>query len=307
MTRALTCLRILVLVSAAVFGQAAETPPAFDLADVHSSPHVTNPYMRGGVLRGGRFDVRTASMVDLISYAYGVDAVKVQGGPSWLDTDRFEIIAKAPAKTPPETVKLMVQTLLEDRFKLKVHMDTKPMPAFVLSVGKAKPKLKESNGDGNSGCQGQPQNAAPGTVPYNVVSCHNRTMAQLGDDLRNMANAYVTSPVVDQTGLKGTWDFELKWTSRQLLTAAGADAITIFDAVDKQLGLKLEPQKVAVPVIVVDSVNQKPTDNPPGVTTSLPPPPPAEFEVADIKPSMPGETNQMAKLEHGRLDVRNFP
>lgn len=307
MLRGLVATSVIVLVPAAVFGQAADTPPAFDLADVHVSPHVTNPYMRGGVLRGGRFDVHTASMVDLISYAYGVDSVKVQGGPSWLDTDRFEIIAKAPAKTPPETVKLMVQTLLADRFQLKVHMDNKPMPAFVLSVGKGKPKLKESDGDGNSGCQGQPQNPAPGTVPYNVVSCHNRTMAQLADDLRNIANAYVTNPVVDQTGLKGSWDFELKWTSRQLLTAAGADAITIFDAVDKQLGLKLEPQKVAVPVIVVDSVNQKPTDNPPGVTTSLPPPPPAEFEVADIKPSMPGETNQMAKLEHGRLDVRNFP
>src|SRR5580704_5255343 len=125
MLRGLLATGVIVLVPAAVFGQAADTPPAFDLADVHVSPHVTNPYMRGGVLRGGRFDVRTASMVDLISFAYGIDAVKVQGGPSWLDTDRFEITAKAPAKTPPETVKLMLQTLLADRFGLKVHMDNK--------------------------------------------------------------------------------------------------------------------------------------------------------------------------------------
>src|SRR5580704_15112698 len=128
MMRRLVAVSIAILVPAAVFGQAADPPPAFDLADVHASPHVTNPYMRGGVLRGGRFDVRTASMVDLISFAYGVDAAKVQGGPSWLDTDRFEITAKAPVKTPPETVKLMLQTLLADRFKLKIHMDSKPMP-----------------------------------------------------------------------------------------------------------------------------------------------------------------------------------
>ena len=307
MTRAWTCVSIVALLSGVAFGQAAETAPAFDLADVHVSPHVPSPYMRGGVLRGGRYDVRTASMVDLITTAYGVDAEKVQGGPSWLDTDRFDIAAKAPANTPPETVKLMLQTLLADRFKLKVHIDSKSMPVFVLALGKGKPKMKESEGSGSGGCQGQPQNPAPGTVPYNVISCHNRTMEQLAQDLRNMAGTYLTNPVVDQTGLKGGWDFELKWSGRGALAAAGADGISIFDAVNRQLGLKLEPQKLAVPVIVVDSVNQKPTDNPPGVNAGLPEPPPAEFEVATIKPSMPGTTNQMGRLEHGRMDVQNFP
>jgi uncharacterized protein (TIGR03435 family) len=122
-----------------------------------------------------------------------------------------------------------------------------------------------------------------------------------------MANAYINNTVVDSTGLKGTWDLELKWTARALLSQAGADGITIFDAVDKQLGLKLEPAKVPTPVIVVDSVNQKPSDNPPGVTTKLPAPPPAEFEVADIKPSMPGATNQIGRIQNDRLDLQNFP
>ena len=307
MTRVWTCVRIAALSSGLAFGQAAETPPAFDLADVHVSPHVTNPYMRGGVLRGGRYDVRTASMLNLISAAYGVDAEKVIGGPSWLDTDRFDIAAKAPANTPMETVRLMLQTLLADRFKLKVHMDSKPVPVLALSMGKGKPKLKESDGSASSGCQGQQQNPQPGTIPYNVVACHNRTMEQLAQDLRNMAGGYLTNPVVDQTGLKGNWDFDIKWTGRGQLAAAGADGISIFDAVEKQLGLKLEPQKLATPVIVVDSVNQKPTDNRQGVTTSLPPPPPAEFEVATIRPSLPDATNPMGRLEHGRLDVQNLP
>jgi uncharacterized protein (TIGR03435 family) len=263
--------------------------------------------MRGGVLRGTRYDVRTASMVDLIARAYGVDADKVQGGPSWLDTDRFDIAAKAPANTSPDTVKLMLQTLLADRFKLKIHMDEKALPAFALSVGKGKPKLKESDGSSASGCEGKPQNPAPGTIPYNVVACHNRTMEQFAQDLHNRAGGYLTNPVVDQTGLKGNWDFEIKWTSRGALAAAGADGISIFDAVDKQLGLKLEPQKLSLPVIVVDSVNERPTDNPPGVTTNLPAPPPAEFEVATIKPSPPDATNVNGRLEHGRVDLQNFP
>jgi uncharacterized protein (TIGR03435 family) len=112
--------------------------------------------------------------------------------------------------------------------------------------------------------------------------------------------------VFDSTGLEGFWDFDLKWTFRGFLAQAGSDGITIFDALDKQLGLKLEPQKAPEPVIVVDSVNQTPTANPSGVATSLPPGPPPEFEVAEIKPSMPG-AKQNARLQNGRLDVQAFP
>ena len=304
MTRAWIC--SIAVFSGLAFGQTAGAPPAFDLADVHVSPHVTNPYMRGGVLRGSRYSVRTASMLDLISSAYGMDSSKVLGGPSWLDTDRFDIEAKAPANTPPETVKLMLRALLADRFSLRVHTDSKPVSVFVLSQGKGKPKLRESS-DSDGSCRGEPQNPQPGTIPYNVVSCRGRSMEQLAQDLHNMAGAYITDTVVDKTGLMGKWDFELKWTARALLAAAGADGISVFDAVDKQLGLKLEPQKLAVPVLIVDGVNQKPTGNPPGVVTKLPPPPPAEFEVATIRPSKPDATGQRGRLEHGRLDVENLP
>jgi uncharacterized protein (TIGR03435 family) len=306
--RAYPCMLLAAALCSAAFAQSIDTPPAFQIADVHVSPRAMNLNMSGGFLRAGRYEIRKATMVDLISTAYGVDADKVIGGPSWLETDRFGIIAKAPANTPPETVKLMLQTLLADRFKLVVHKDTKSQPAFVLSLGKGKPKLKESaEGSGPPGCQGQPQTPQPGVIPYAVVSCHNMTMEAIAQNLRGMAGAYVTNTVVDQTGLKGTWDFDLKWTARQLLGQAGADGITIFDAVDKQLGLKLEPGKATMPVIIVDSVNEKPTDNPPGVTTALPAPPPAEFEVANIKPSAPGLTNQIGRIQNDRLDLQNFP
>ena len=300
------CVAAAAVLSLAVFAQSA-APPAFDIADVHASPHVANPFMRGGVLRGGRYDVRTATMVYLIRTAYGVDAERVQGGPSWLDIDRFDISAKAPKDATQESAKLMLRTLLAERFQLKVRMDNKPLPVYALSVGKGKPKLKESDPAAYSACRGEPQNPAPSVIPYNVVRCTNRTMEQLAQDLRDFAGNYLNNPVVDKTGLKGAWDFELKWTGRGLLATAGADGITIFDAVDKQLGLKLTAEKLSVPVVAVESVNNKPTDNPPGIAQRLPPPPAPEFEVAIVKPSAPNAKNQRARLEHGRVDAENIP
>jgi uncharacterized protein (TIGR03435 family) len=300
-------LSFVVLLSGAALGQSAVPPPTFDVADVHASARSTNPFVSGGVLRGGRYELRKATMVDLIRNAYGVDADKVIGGPSWLETDRFDVIATAPPSTSPETVKLMLQALLADRFKLAVHMDNKTLPTFALKLGTGKPKLKEAAGSGSPGCQPVPQTPEPGAVPYAIASCHNMTMEAFAPILRAFAGAYVTSPVTDLTGLKGAWDFEIKWTARALLAQAGADGISLFDAVDKQLGLKLELQNVSTSAIIVDSVNRKPTDNPPDVAKRLPPAPPPEFEVADIKPSMPGVTQPLARIQNGRVDVQAIP
>jgi uncharacterized protein (TIGR03435 family) len=300
----------LVLAVAAVRGQAPA--PAFDIADVHMSPHAANPTMSGGVLRAGRYEIRQATMVDLVRTAYNVDADKVLGGPSWLESDRFDVIAKAPSVATPETARLMLQALLADRFKLVVHKDTKPMPAYVLSLGKGKPKLKEAAGSGNSGCQVPPyQAAAPGVVRNTALACHGLTMESFVSRLRPMMSNPATAenkPVVNKTGLEGSWDFDITYTPPLLLARAGADGVSIFDAVDKQLGLKLEEQKVATPVVVVDSVNRKPSDNPPGVTTSLPVIP-AAFEVADLRLSDPGAARSpsLGFQPSGRVDLRNYP
>ena len=294
------------LLASAVFGQTTDKPPAFESADVHVSPPATNPTMRGGILRGGRYEVRTATMVDLISAAHNMEPNKILGGPNWLDWDRFDVLAKAPP-TSQENLNVMLQNLLADRFKLVVHKDTKLMPAFALTAGKGKPKMKEVSGSGEPGCQGVPQNPAPGTVPYQVIACHNMPMATFAGVLRDIGGGnYLPDAVVDQTGLSGTWDFELKWTARNRLAQAGPDGINLLDAVDKQLGLKLEAKKALLPVLIVDSVNQQPTPNEPGVTTKIPPAPPSEFEVADIKPSAPDATGQNGRMQNGRLDLQNF-
>jgi uncharacterized protein (TIGR03435 family) len=82
--------------------QGAITPPTFEIADVHISPKTMTPRMSGGVLRGNRFEIRQATMVDLVRVAYGVEAAKVLGGRSWVELDRFDVLAKAPAATSQE-------------------------------------------------------------------------------------------------------------------------------------------------------------------------------------------------------------
>jgi uncharacterized protein (TIGR03435 family) len=309
MMREFSYISIVALLSAAAFGQAAETRPAFEAADVHASARTSNlnPFMSGGALRGGRYDLRRANMLDLIRIAYSVDPDTVLGGPNWLELNRFDITAKAPTATSRETVRLMLQTLLADRFKLVTHKDTKPLPAYALIVGKGKPKLKEADESATKGCQFQPQNPAPGTVAYMAFACRSVTMASLAQLLRAVAGRdYLTIPVVDSTELNGSWDFDLKWNIRQELPQARADAITVFDAVDKQLGLKLELQKHPAPVLVVDSVNERPTDNPPEVAKILPPPPPAEFEVADVKLSMPDARPFVRLQPGGRFEIQGY-
>jgi uncharacterized protein (TIGR03435 family) len=294
-----------VLITAAALGQA--DAPKFEAADIHNSVQRSID-QRGAVLRpNGRYEVRTATMVDLIKTAYAVETEDVVGGPSWLEFDRFDLIAMAPPSTSPETARYMLQALLADRFKLALHKETRPMPALVLTVGKGKARLKESQGASDGGCRRQPPNPA-GSIPRFDISCRNVTMEAFAADLRSMATGDLASRVVDQTGLKGLWDFDLQWTPRGLLSLAGAGGISLVDAIDKQLGLKLEPQKLPISVIVVDSVNQKPTPNPPETAAILPPPPPAEFEVASIRPSQ-GPPNAFVPMFQpgGRVNMPGTP
>jgi uncharacterized protein (TIGR03435 family) len=291
-----------------VCAQSTDTPPTFEVADVHVSPNRLFPFMDGGFLRGDRYVLRQATMADLIATAYGVDASNVQGGPIWLETDRFDVIAKAPPTTSPATVKLMLRSLLADRFKLVTHTGSAPMPAFVLTAGKGPPKMKQAEDSGEADCKYQepPQNPAPDTVPSIVFSCHHTTMEEFAKNVHEWAGGYLTDPVVDSTGLKGSWDFDIKWTPRQALQKAGADGLSIFDAVDKELGLKLERQTAPRPVLIVDSVNQKPTANPPGLEKSLPSPPPPQFDVAVIKPSKP-DAQFRGRINGGQVDVVGAP
>lgn len=271
----------------------------FEMADVHKSataPGFVQSF--GAVIRAGRYVNREATMLNLIGTAYSVSEDNIAGGPGWMNSDLFDIIAKVPDGTNAATAKLMLQALLADRFKLVVRHDTRPVPRFVLTVGKGGSKLKTASGSGNPACQPQQQPGGGGTpgdlasVPNIKVSCHNLTAADIATNLRQMAGGYLDHDVIDSTNLEGSWDFDIEWTGRASLAAKGADGISIFDAVSKQLGLKLESQNVPLPALVVESVNWKPTDNAEGVAKALAPAP-ARFEAASIKmadPDHPGVT-----------------
>jgi len=255
-------------------------------------------------------------MLDMIRMAYGVDPETVSGGPNWLEMDRFDVFAKTPPKSNAESRKLMLQALLAERFNLKIHNDTKPMAAWGLTVKKA--QLKEADGEGETGCKFTVQNAptappAPGTpiqIPLFVYTCKNITMAAFASTLLNAPQAAQllnNRLVVNQTELKGTYDFTLKYTPKVPVGInVTGEQIPLFDALEKQLGLKLEMTTAPMPAIVVDTVNRKPTENSAEAMKSFPPLP-GEFEVASLKPSAPDSRGGQPDIKNGRVYLPGFP
>ena len=287
--RILCTTALLVLsIPAAVCQSAGKTQPRlrFDAADVHQSPHRNNIYLRGGTLVGDRFMLRDATMVDLIANAYNADPEEVTGGPAWLELDLYDLFAKAPAATPPENVRLMLRTLLADRFKLVARTAIVQQPAFLLTAGPS-PTMETSDGVGEPGCQYQPPpTPKPGATPVPITSasflCHNITMDSFAQELHDMLGS---KPVVNATGLSGAWDFEFHFS---FLQSSKPGFNPLPEAVAR-LGLKMELKTAPLPAVVVDSVNEKPTPNAPNLAQILPPAPAESFDVAVIKPSAPNE------------------
>lgn len=320
MKRLQTTTAVIIALFAAAFSAAA-ADMKFDMADVHPSPHSSSPQgMRSGFYRGGRYQVRSGTMVDLIALAYGVDNDKVLMGPNWLDFDRFDILATAPANAKPADVKTMLQALLAERFSLVLHADKKEFSTFALMAGK-KPLLKEADGSGETGCQlqvqglpnggrGGPASDAPQANPVLAFTCHNMTMAALVEYMHTMPlgeQFLGTNPLVDETGLAGAWNFDFHYELP--MAQGGPSGATMLDSFEKQTGMKLEARKVPLPVVIVDSANEKATPNLPGVTEKLPVSP-TEFEVADIKPSDPnasGPGRGGGFQPGGRIDLRGIP
>jgi uncharacterized protein (TIGR03435 family) len=202
---------------------------------------------------------------------------------------------------------------------------------MALSVGK-KPLLKEASGSEEKGCKLQSGPAGqsefgrimfanadgtrttlsfgPGmTIQY---SCRNMTMAAFADGLHTLGFTPLgQGPILDETDLKGSWNFDLRYSMPMFgpAMANAGDRISFFDALDKQLGLKLEEKPVPTPVIVVDGVNRKPTENPPGVAEALPViPAPTGFEVASVKPSDSGVMVRRYQMQPGgRLLAQGMP
>jgi uncharacterized protein (TIGR03435 family) len=298
------------LLSGAVFGQSAEPAPKFVAADVHVSARTNQPGVRGPFFTNARYELRFATMLDLVRIAYGVEPERVYGGPTWLEMERFDVFAKAPAGSTAQSRRLMLQALLADRFHLAVHADNRSTPALALVASKHL-GLKESDGGGDGACTFNVQNpprteGGPIQLPLILYTCHNMTMESFAAGMLNLAGAaqyFNNTPVVDHTQLKGAFDFNFKFTPKVPagIPVAGEE-LPLPDVLEKQLGLKLEAATVPMPGVVVDSVDRKPLANPPETAKDFPPLP-TEFEVADIKPSAPDPTGGTGIVP--RPDIKN--
>jgi bla regulator protein blaR1 len=260
--------------------QAPAQKPAFEVASVKPNVRGAKGVVSGG-LPGGGYSLTNGTLEILISIAYKVRGYQISGGPTWIATDRWDIEARAPeggvspqAGPPDSTVELMLQSLLEDRFQLKIHREVKEAPVYELTVAKNGPKMKLSLDQDPVAFPAMPQPG--GSIPRGRIRF--RPSGQLDgnavpvEDLVIVLSDLSGRPVINRTELKDLYDFTLEWSPELMpgLTSPGENGQpaaspnttgpSLFTALQEQLGLKLESSKGPVEVLVIDSV-QKPSEN----------------------------------------------
>jgi uncharacterized protein (TIGR03435 family) len=238
-----------------IFGQGV--PPAFEVASVKPSTPVPGSAIGLFTYPGGRVVASYYPLKMLIHDAYDIDDNRILGGPAWVNDDRYDIEAKPPAssessnwipanfKTPPNPeMRKMLQTLLAERFQLKVHPETRKGSVLALVLAKGGPKLKAPT---------------PDKQPFVMIGQkafigQNATMAQLAERL---STSLLKRKVLDQTGLTAHFDFQLDYGYED---GQSSDTSWIFSALQDQLGLKLETQPGSTDVLVIDHA-EKPSGN----------------------------------------------
>ena len=270
-----------ILLGASAFAQApsADKTLAFDAASIKPAQRPT-PDDQGRIfLRGpsggpgtgdpGRFTYPYMTLKDILKIAYNVKNYQING-PAWLDAERFDITATMPPYTTREQFRIMLQNLLNDRFKMTVHKETKELPMYSLIVNRGGPKMKESvvttSGD-SAPRPGMPTVVAIGRARVTAIQ-------QTMQDLANRLMSVLDRPVIDDTGLTAKYDFVLTYapdlSEGPGARGPGGDTITnpdveapqhLFGALQSQLGLKLEPRKGNVEVVVIDKMEKMPTEN----------------------------------------------
>ena len=253
--------------------------PSFDVASVKptSAGPVILGVWGGATLRfmpGGAFEANNVTLGSIIRFAYGLRDFQTVGAPEWVDTDRFDIQARAPEGAAESDAPRRLQSLLAERFALKVHRETRDRPVYALVLARANrslgPRLRQSDGPpaptGFRAAGGQcTPPGPPGPISMRLCGV---TMTQLVDTYLPM---YTGRTVVDHTGLSGGFDLALYFDSRPIpgvgpggglgppppgADPTPADAVSIFTALEEQLGLKLEPQTGPAEVLVIDHVER---------------------------------------------------
>jgi uncharacterized protein (TIGR03435 family) len=227
----------------------AQTPISFEVASIR-------PNLNGGAdsIRtkdgDGRFTAINQSATMLILNAFDIRRFQLVSGPRWLDSDRFDIVAKTgeTAVITQDQIGPLLQTLLVDRFQLKIHREIRNLTGYSLVLGKGGPKLTVNNGiGGTEGLETRRNNGKAVTIA---------TKKPL-DEFVKFLGSQLGGVVTDNTGLKGRFDFRMDWSYDPDLESS---VPTIFTAVQEQLGLRLVSRKGPVEVIVIDSI-EKPSAN----------------------------------------------
>ena len=211
----------------------AQTQPAFEVASVKPA----NP--TDGAISRRNYGEFMGNLHFLISAAYGVDDYRITGGPKWLDADKFSVNYKPVG---PQAA-LMLRTLLADRFKLAVHMETKELPIYSLVVAKTGPKMEKAD---------KPVSTGSGAGKFSGTMEMSTLVSYL--------SSIVGRGVVDNTGLKGAYTFTLKWTPDDRPASGSDSPPSLPTAIQEQLGLKLESKKGSVDILVIDHA-EKPSEN----------------------------------------------
>jgi uncharacterized protein (TIGR03435 family) len=258
----------------------AGKPPAFEVASIKQNVSASdNASVRAQP--GGRVSVTNNSLRNIIRNAYNVQNYQIIGGPDWINTVRWDINAKAPDDAPPQQMLLMLRTLLADRFTLVIRNETREMPIYALVLARADgrpgPQLRPSAVDCAAiFAAAKATGEAPPPTTNGRPTCGTRTTrgnmmttgVAMTDLARNLA-PFAGRPVVDKTGLTGGFDVDLTWTPEQGplgpegTAAAGppsSDGVSLFTAVQEQLGLKLDARSGPVDVLVIDSVQRPVVD-----------------------------------------------
>lgn len=224
--------------------------PAFEVATVkanHSGDNSSGfPGLRNGTLTG-----RNVTMRMMLRAAYGLSESRISG-PDWLDSDRFDLAGKAPQGVADTEFMPMLQSLLKDRFHLEVHREMKEMPVFDMVVVKAGLKMSLSVPDHPF--------PTPPPNPGGYMNFGAGTLPEIAMRLTGSAGR----PILDKTGLEGRYGFLLIYTpvsTQSADNAAASGPPDFFTAVERQLGLKLEPNKEPIEVLVVDHAERIPTEN----------------------------------------------
>jgi uncharacterized protein (TIGR03435 family) len=235
-----------VLLLAALGASAQPSPLTFEVASI--KPNTSADSRSNDVVNDSGIILTNVALRQCIEAAYGIQDPELVA-PDWLETARFDIQAKPPAIHPKEYLHPMLKTLLEDRFKLSAHRETRTIPAYALVIGKDGLKIKEVEpGEGKTNTSGS---RFAGTKV---------TMHRLAQFLSQMLDR----PVIDQTGTQGVFDIDLHFAWEELTATAPkqpANGPSIFTALQEQLGLKLQSEKLPVEVVVVDHIERVPTGN----------------------------------------------